>query len=419
MPSRSSSRPPLSTPDRAQPFDRRTFLKAAAAAAVVLCADTPLLSAADAPTPLTAAIIGHTGRGDYGHGMDVVFNDVPGVTVVAVADPDPAGRAKAATRCKAAKQYADYREMLRTERPNLVSIAPRWSEQHQDMALAAIDAGAHLFMEKPIAVTPAEADAILAAADKAGRKVAVAHQMRLAPSVVHLKKKVDAGLIGDLLQMNAFGKMDARAGGEDLLVLGVHLFDLMRLFANGAAGSGDAKWCTARVCQSGHDITRADAHAVKEQIGPVAGDEVFATFAFDAGVNATFTSRAGLREQTGHWGLELVGSKTTARILADIWPTVQVLTPGQWGPAGRADAWKPVDDDPAAKATKDEQANGPANRRVVDDWLAAIREDRDPACSGRNAAKALEMVMAVYAAALAGGRAVLPLAERGHPLQVQ
>ncbi len=367
---------------------------------------------AAAPAGLTAAIIGHTGRGDYGHGMDICFNDLPGVKVVAIADPNEAGRSKAAARCNPQRQYADYREMLTREKPNLVSVAPRWSEQHRDMALAAIAAEAHLFMEKPISVSCAEADEILAAAEKSKRKVAVAHQMRLAPAVTHLKKKIDAGLIGDLLQMNAFGKMDARAGGEDLLVLGVHLFDLMRLFSG-----GEPQWCVSRVLHQGGDITKSDARAIKEQVGPVAGDEIFASFAFPNGVNATFTSRARLQENTGWWGLELLGSKGTARILADIWPRVMFRPIKPWTNAGRPDEWKPLEDDAAAKATGAEQSTTFANRRLVEDLLAAIQEDREPICSGRNAATALEIVMAVYQAALAGGKVTLPLKDRGHPLQ--
>ena len=228
---------------------------------------------------------------------------------------------------------------------------------------------------------------------------------------VPARHRVEEGLIGDLLQMNAFGKQDARAGGEDLLVLGAHLFDLMRLFA------GDPRWCTARVLQAGRDVTRADAREVKERVGPVAGDEVSAAFAFGGGVDATFTSRGRLRERAGHWGLELVGSKTSARILADIWPAVQVLTPGKWEPQGRIDAWKPLEDDPAVKATAREQSVAAANRRVVDDWLAAVRDNREPVCGGRNAAKALEMVVAVYYAALGGCRVPFPLADRAHPLR--
>src|SRR3954466_10081966 len=122
--------------------------------------------------------------------MDLIFNDRTDCEVVAVADPDDAGRARAAGRCRAARQYADYRQMLAKEKPQLVAVAPRQADQHVEMALAAIEAGAHVFMEKPIAPSPADCDAILSAADKAKRKVAVAHQMRMAPRVVGLKKSL-------------------------------------------------------------------------------------------------------------------------------------------------------------------------------------------------------------------------------------
>lgn len=73
---------------------------------------------------LTAAIIGHTGKGNYGHSLELIFNDRENIQVVAVADPNPTGRAKAAAQCKALRQYANYREMLEKEKPSLVCIAP-------------------------------------------------------------------------------------------------------------------------------------------------------------------------------------------------------------------------------------------------------------------------------------------------------
>jgi len=57
-----------------------------------------------------------------------------------------------------------------------------------------------------------------------------------------------------------------------------------------------------------------------------------------------------------------------------------------------------------------------ANARLVDDLVAAADSKRDPECSGRNAMKAIEMVMAVYRSSLTGSKVTLPLAERGHPL---
>jgi predicted dehydrogenase len=395
-------------------ISRREFLQRAASlsgcAGVAFASFRPPAVFGADGEPRRAAVIGHTDRGDYGHGLDVVFNGLPDVAVVAVADPEAAGREAAAKRCGARRQYADYGEMLAKEKPQLVSIAPRWSEQHHAMALASLEAGAHLYMEKPITPTLAEADEILALADRRGLRIAVAHQMRLAPSIVHLKRRLADGLIGDLVQVRAWGKQDNRAGGEDMLVLGTHLFDLLRLLV------GDATWCTARILQEGREFTRADAHKVQEQIGLVGGTEIEAQFAFANGVLANFTSRASLRQTVAHWGMELIGSKGVVRLLMDVFPRVFQLDAGQWETAGKTDRWRPLQDDPTLIFTPEQRGFGPANRRVVDDWLEAVRTRREPQCSGRAAMRALEMVMAVYQAGLSGARVSFPLASRRHPL---
>ncbi len=393
-------------------LNRRELLAASAASfAVALSADS--LLRADEPAAagqkLRACVIGHTGRGDYGHGLDVVFTGHPQCELVALADPNEAGRAKAVERTKAPKGYADYREMLTKEKPQIVAVCMRQTDQHVAAALAAIDVGAHVIIEKPIAASCAEADQILNAADRAKRKVAVAHQMRIGPRTQRLKKALEGGLIGDLLQLDAYGKEDSRrAGGEDMMVLGTHLFDLLRFFA------GDVRWCTSRVQQKVHDITKADAHTPSEAIGPIAGDEIFAQFAFDKGVNGTFSSRARLREMAGKWGIMLTGSKGMVRILTEVEPHVLVHKPNDgWQITGRQDVWEPLGGTPGS-AENDFAAQ---NRRLLDDFLDAIRADREPICSGRNAAKAVEMVMSVYAAALSGARVPLPLVDRRHPLE--
>jgi predicted dehydrogenase len=383
-------------------MNRRSFLLGSAA----VLAATSVGSAKSPEKKFRAAIIGHTGRGNYGHGLDIAFTDRADCEVVAVADPVEAGRVDAAKRSKAQRHYADYREMLAKEKPDLVAIGPRHTDQHVAMALAAFDAGAHVLMEKPIAASPAESDEIFVAASRAKRKIAVAHQMRLAPRIVALQKSIREGLIGDLLQMDAWGKQDdKRAGGEDMMVLGTHLFDLLRLFA------GDPQWCTARVLQNGRDITPSDAHPASEPIGPIAGNEVFAQLAFPDGVNATFTSRAKMREYSGVWGIELIGSKGSVRLLTEVEPQVLMLKAGQWSPAGRTDTWRPPGGKPGAAGNFTE-----ANRRIVDDLIEAIKADREPACSGRNAAMAVEMVIGVYHAALSAARVKFPLTDRRHPL---
>lgn len=350
-------------------------------------------------------VIGATGRGDYGHGLDTAFAHRTDVELVAVADANAAGLKKATERLKASKSYIDYRKMLEVEKPELVVVAARHSDQHFSMGMAAVNAGAHIYMEKPFMPTLVEADGLLKAAQEKGLKIAVAHQMRMEPSVTALKKAIGAGQLGDLLEIHAWGKQDnARAGGEDMIVLGTHLFDLMRLFG------GNVKWCQSGVTQGGKEITKANARLTKDLVGPVAGDEVIAQFGFDHGVVGTFNSRAKLREAAGPWGLEIIGTKGSARVLTNVPAQVFVKNITPWNAEGHIDTWKR----PAGPVVPSSFAL--ANARLVDDLIVAIEERREPECSGQNAMKAIEMVMGVYQSALSHSRVVFPLTERSHPL---
>jgi len=354
--------------------------------------------------PLKAAVIGHTGRGDYGHGLEGIFLNRPGIELVAVADPDEAGRKKIADKIQAPRSYADYREMLPTEKPQLVSVAMRHGDLHHEIILACLKAGAHVYAEKPFARTPAEADALIVEADRRGLKIAVAHTMRLAPQMTRFRQALREGLIGDVVEMRAYGKQDARAGGEDLMVLGSHLMDLMRAIA------GDPISCSARVLQQGRTITKADARLVKDNVGLVAGDEVFASYGFAKGINASFTSSARFHETVGEWGLEVLGSKGAARINCDVPGLVFIRRSGKWTSAGRTDDWLPLD-------AKDLRTIAQTKLNPVTDWLDAIAADREPECSGRNGAWAVEMIMAVYQSGLADGASIpFPLKLRTHPL---
>ena len=89
--------------------------------------------------------------------------------------------------------------------------------------------------------TLAEADELLRlAADcpKGPRRIAVAHQMLMDPNIQRLTPVVrDGSLIGPLQEIRVFGKMDHRAGAEDLIVLGTHLFDMVRWLAATRCGA--------------------------------------------------------------------------------------------------------------------------------------------------------------------------------------
>src|SRR5213083_2970416 len=182
---------------------RRDFMRLASLTGVIVAADLPSL-AAEPGAKWKGAVIGHTGRGDYGHGLEDIFGNRPNVEVVALADPDSEGRARTAAKIGAPRSYADYREMLEKERPNIVSIAMRQSDQHHAIALAALKAGAHIYCEKPFVTAPNESDELLAEANKSGLKIAVAHTMRMMPSLVRLKEAIVEGQIGEIVEVRAF-----------------------------------------------------------------------------------------------------------------------------------------------------------------------------------------------------------------------
>lgn len=136
------------------------------------------------PKHLRAAVIGHTGSGNYGHGLDQLFQRLDGVRLVSIADADPEGLDAAQIRTGAETTYGDFREMLASESPELVAVAPRWNGERHAMVMAALEAGAHVCVERPIARTLREADELLALAGEKERKIAVLHPMRLDPHVV-------------------------------------------------------------------------------------------------------------------------------------------------------------------------------------------------------------------------------------------
>jgi predicted dehydrogenase len=361
-----------------------------------------------------AAIIGHTGAGDYGHGIERIFAGLRDIVVAAVADPHDAGRAKARAACGAARDYADYREMLEKEKPDLVGIGPRWAGEHHAMAMAALQAGAHLYLEKPFTISLAEADDILRVAKEKERRVAVAHVTRCAPTVLRLEKALRDGLIGEVLEIHTVGKMGSRSGGQDMMVLGLHVFDLARLFA------GEVQWCHARIRQQGKPPLIADAkESPTDRVGPVVGDDIFAQFAMASGVNVTFRSRAGLEKAAGPFGMEIIGSRGVMRLNSGAAPTLSLLAAPNRAATTRTENW--VDWTGGVEPSAEAQVDGltgydSAHRRVVRDWLLAIDEKREPLASGERAMKAIEMAHGVFQSGVKGRRIDFPLARRTHPL---
>ena len=199
---------------------------------------------------------------------------------------------------KSPPSFADYRELLDKTKPNIVAVCPRHLGEHRDMVIAAAERGAHVYMEKPFCRSLAEADEMIAALEKNKVKLAIAHQTRYSPKLHVVRDLIEDGRIGKVLELRGRGKEDQRGGGEDLWVLGSHIFNLMQFFG------GEPTSCTARVLSQGKPVTKANVVDGPEAIGPLAGDNLAAMYEFPDGVMGYFNSVRGAGTKGTRFGLQ-------------------------------------------------------------------------------------------------------------------
>ena len=368
--------------------------------------------------PYKVAVIGRTGRGDYGHSLDLAVLDQPKLRPVAVADENEKGRAAAAKRLGVPAAYADYRAMLDREKPHFVVVGPRWVDCHRDMIVDCAQRGIHVFTEKPLCPDLASADAIVDACDRHHVKLAIAYQTRYSPRYDRVKELIDSGAIGEVLELRGRGKEDHRGGGEDLLVLGPHLIDLFRGLL------GESTWCFARVTEKGKPITKASVRAGNEGLGPLAGDRIDAVYGFaKTPVVAHFATARPAAGGNTRFGLWIHGSKGVIELKTGWLPDAALLNDPTWStstPTAKSGKWTPIT---SAGLGKPEPLKGgasltEANKRILQDLVQAVENDSQPKAGVRDARAILEMLLACHASQAQGGPVSLPLKDRRHPLDL-
>ena len=365
---------------------------------------------------LRVAVIGHTGRGNYGHGLDTMWTQISETEIAAVADADPAGLAATQKKLGGIAGFADCRKMLAEVKPDIVAVAPRFVDEHHDMILAAIEAGARgIYVEKPFCRTPAEADGIIAACEKRNVKLAIAHRNRCHPALPVVAALVKDGAIGRLLELRGRGKEDDRGGALDLWVLGAHVMNLIHFFA------GNPVACTATLLQDGRPATRDDVKEGAEGTGLIAGNEVHARFEMERGIPAFFESVQKAGVSRAGFGLQLIGTGGIIDLRCDAEPIAHLLTGNPFQPTPEPRAWIPISSagpgkpEPVANLGKLISSHVVAGR----DLIAAIRENRAPLCSASDGRTIVEMISAVLESHRLGGKRVaFPLNTRQSPLSL-
>ena len=179
--------------------------------------------------PSRALRVAVIGAGAMGRNHLRVLNDLDDVQLVATADADETTAGRAARRF-GIKPYGDYRAMLESERPDAVVVAVP-TNMHRDASLAAIEHGAHVLVEKPIAFRVEDGQEIIGAARDAGLLLSVGHIERYNPAVVELYRRLKAGELGRVFQIHArrLGPFPPRVRDVGVVIdLATHDVDIMR-----------------------------------------------------------------------------------------------------------------------------------------------------------------------------------------------
>jgi predicted dehydrogenase len=398
--------------------DRREILQGAAAlAAAGLAEGTWAGGAQAAGRPLRVGVVG---AGWFGKLNLHCLMQVAPVEAVALCDVDrimleAAGRyvlsqtdSMLAPKAMPAL-YHDYRQMLAHHKFDIVIVAPpdHW---HALPAIAAMEAGAHVYLEKPVSVDIVEGQALVAAAKKYGRKVQAGTQRRTAPFMIEAREKVvKGGLLGKVGQVDIFSYYHQRpahfappapvpdnldwnfyCGPAPLVPYhpGIHPLNWRAFFAFCNGYMGDMGVHMLDICRFMLDLgwprrvfSTGGIFVDRQSISTVP-DTQLASFDYD-NLLMTWTNRQWATEldPKDQWGAHIYGEKGTLKLGADSFEFIPADAH-----APRLSAERPLEFD---KYPTDRNLNGrqgdfqlaPAIRAHMRDFLHAIATDTQPAAN--------------------------------------
>jgi predicted dehydrogenase len=211
---------------------RRLFLASTLAAPAILRAQ-------DAPARLKVAFIGVGNRGAY---LLSQMLKVPGIDIVAVCDLIPERAAKAAAEARAAghkpAEYVDFRKMLEERKDIEAVVAAVPVDTHLRVALGVLEAGKHIYSEKPMGLSPQECTTTVKAAQSAKGIYQIGFQLRHDPNRAASMAFVKSGGIGKVLYCQGYRHggdlpynepwlFDKKRSGDIIVEQACHILDLM------------------------------------------------------------------------------------------------------------------------------------------------------------------------------------------------
>jgi predicted dehydrogenase len=141
--------------------------------------------------------VGVIGLGAISGAHTGAYRALPSADLVAVCDAAAEWLEYCRAQLGVARAFGDYRELLALPELDAVSVCLP-THLHAPVTMAALEAGKHVLVEKPMAMDAAEAESMAQAARRAGRVLMISHNQRFGPDVQYLKRYIDAGSLGDV-----------------------------------------------------------------------------------------------------------------------------------------------------------------------------------------------------------------------------
>ena len=319
--------------------------------------------------------------------------------IVAICDTDPTCMEDKALKFRlgaGTRRYRDYRELVKEEKPDLVAICTE-SGKHAEIALFCIENGCNYIIEKPIALSIADADAIIAAAARYQVKVCACHQNRFNKSIQKIREAVEMERFGKLLYGTAhirwardyeyYSRAKWRGtwqqDGGALMNQCIHNIDLLRWMM------GDEIDCVVGMTDRlKHDYIQA------EDLG-------IALIHFKNGAYGIIEGTTNVYPRNLEETLYLFGEKGTIKAGGT---SVNVIE--EWNFSDMLD-----DPEQVKRQFHENPPNvyGYGHTPLYADVMEAIQEDRAPYVDAEAGKRALELVLAIYKSAAEGSIVQLPL----------
>jgi len=295
------------------------------------------------------------------------------------------------------KRYTDYRQMLAENEITLVSIATE-SGIHAEIALHCIDCGVNVIIEKPMAMSMADAEEIIRRSEEKGVKVSACHQNRFNIAVQELRNALESGRFGKISHGSVHVRWNRNENyyiqapwrgtwaqdGGCLMNQCIHGIDLLR-------------WMMGDEVEEVYGVTRQRFHDYLQ-----CEDVGMAVVKFKNGAVGTIEGTTNVYPRNLEETLYLFGENGTVKIGGTS--------------TNNIDVWNFADEsvmDEKNKGLQEVTANvyGNGHTSLFADVIDAIRSDRKPyvdAVAGRNA---LEMILAIYKSQKTGLPVKLPLTD--------